>query len=142
VALRARKRQGQAAWVDPRLWSALVWSAAGHVLVVVTALLAAWIAPAPNPFDLPAGPMVDLMALGGDSAVMKVGPLAKKGGGKVPAAKKPVAPSPEVKPAEEPRTPSDSAVVPPPPKPEPKPEVKPEPKPVPKPEPKPSPNPR
>lgn len=144
MALSARERQRQTTWVDPRLWPALVWSLGGHGLVVVVALLAAWLAPAPKPFDLPLGAMVDVIAPAGDSSVMKVGPLARKGASKAAPQKKPAPPSPEVKPAQEPK-----AEAAPPPKPEPKPEPapkpevkpepppKPEPKPLPKPEPKP-----
>jgi colicin import membrane protein len=155
VAARVRERPpevARAGRVDPRLWNALGWSVAGHVLVVVVALVLAVYAPAPTMFELPpGGPVVDLVSPRGDSKIFKVGPLAKASGQKATAAKDTVKPEPPQ--SEPPKTeppkveppkpeppkvePKPEPAKPEPPKVEPKPEALPEPKKLePKPEPK------
>jgi len=163
-------RPGGPAGMDPRLVQALGWSFAGHILVILGVILYALFGPAPVRFEPPpGGPVVDLITPRGDSAVFKVGPLAKPSGRSAPApkpeqpkpqpqaeapkpeppkppeAKQPEPPKPpEPKQAEPPKPPEPKKAEPPPKPVEPKPKALPEPKPTPppeakKPEPKPEP---
>ncbi len=153
MGVPVRERPGlavRAGRIDPRLTRALGWSAAGHVLLVIGALLFALYAPAPMMFEAPpGGPVVNLVSPRGDSAVFKVGPLATPSGRRPQAPKEAVKPPeppqpepPKVEPKPEPPAPEPTKVEPKPeppapPKVEPKPEALPEPKKVePKPEPK------
>ena len=110
-----------------------------HVAVVVGILLFSLFGPAPTPFELPPGSgSIDVFTPKGDSAVFKVGPLARSGGQKATVAEKSTPPAARPEPAKEPE-PAAKASPPPAPEPSPPPKAEPAPEPAPvkPPEPKP-----
>src|SRR5690348_7513356 len=92
--------------MNSRLAKAMSQSLGIHVAVVLGILLYSFFGPEPSRLELPPGSgSIDVFTPRGDSAVFKVGPLAKPGGQKPTVAERSTPPAPKPEPAKEPSPP-------------------------------------